>query len=380
LCIISKCLKMSRCRLCGNDISQSSHLVLENVPAGAQLFLKSIDAAHEDAINLLITQCEFCGLVQSSSPPVPYCRNVITAAGLSAAMRQHRESQVRKFTDTYGLVGKSAVEIGCGNGFFLEILDKSGLIAFGTEWGGAKGLNYPVADVYPEPGIKIPGGPFNAFFCLNFLEHAPDPVGFLTGIRQNLTEEAAGLIEVPNYMQQRRLGRVFDYIADHVSYFDINTITTMLSISGFVIDQVMETRNGENIEVWLRNRKQSGLSSDAKTIESTYNHLAEWLANQKIAKQNVAVWGASHQALTILARCSSDEISCIFDSAHFKQNLYSPVSHLPVKKPTKEALAGIDCILIIASGYEQEIKSTLIEKLEFAGNIYYFKGNEIHAL
>jgi hypothetical protein len=368
------------CRLCSSLLSGDQRLALGNAPAGAQLFLDSPTAGdRRDVVTLHIVQCPSCGLVQSASPPVKYYRSVITAAGVSPAMRAHRQKQVAEFSAAYGLTGRSVIEIGCGNGYFLDILAEAGLKAHGTEWGGPPGGagSHPVADTYPAPGIVIPGAPFDAFFCLNFLEHAPDPRSFLGGICENLAKDAVGIVEVPNYTQQRRLRRVFDYIADHVSYFDSDTISTTLALSGLVVEKISETRGGENLEVWVRCRIPSDLVSEANSIAEVQAMLVSWLAFRRAAGERVAIWGASHQALTLLGPVNPSDLVGIFDSAPFKQGRYAPVTRLPILKPSPEAFRDIDCVLLVASGYEREIATTLRNTMRFRGGVFFIQGDII---
>jgi SAM-dependent methyltransferase len=379
--MISTEQKGEKCRLCGAELSHADRLLLHPAPAGAQHFLDSpIRAA--GTISLQIAQCDACGLVQSVTPPVDYYRSVITAAGFSPAMRAHRTAQARTFCDRYSLAGKPVIEIGCNGGYFLQVLSEAQMKPMGTEWkatatSGAN--NQQVIATYPAGGEKIPGAPFAAFFCFNFLEHAPDPRGFLRGIRENLDPGGAGLIEVPNYSQQRRLGRVFDYIVDHVSYFEAETLRTLLALSGFEIERLQETRGGENLEAWVRIRPPANFAEEAETIQQTRAALREWLDKEHAVSRRVAVWGASHQALTLLARLSPDDVIGIFDSAPFKQGRYAPVTGIPILKPTAESVAAADLIIIIASGFENEIAHTLRRKLDFRGRLVAIGATQNHA-
>lgn len=365
-----------RCRLCGAELRRPAPLAFDPAPAGAQHFLAGPEERDgSDAISLTIAECGDCGLVQSTAAAVPYYRNVITAAGISPAMRAHRLAQVKAFAAEYGLTGKPAVEIGCHSGYFLNILGEAGLEPSGTEWQGAADAvtKYPIIDAYPEPGVEIAGSPFAAFFCLNFLEHSPDPRGFLRGIRENLTPDGVGLVEVPNYAQQRRLDRVFDYIADHLAYYDESTLRSVLSLSGFSVERVQETRGGENLEAWVRVRASAALEQEARVISETRENVRGWIEGQRGAGRRIAVWGASHQALTLLAQVTSDGIFGIFDSAPFKQGKYAPVTRLPILKPTAAAVQAADCILIIAAGYEKEIDRNLRDGLQFSGLVFQMK-------
>lgn len=373
------------CRLCAAPLDDQAPLIFDPAPAGAQHFLDRPDGDERGAssIALAITQCPGCGLVQSLSSPVPYYRSVITAAGLSPAMREHRAAQAQGFIEAHELKGKPLVEIGCHTGYFLDILAEAGGDPTGTEYGPEKvgeSARRRIVNAYPAPGVEFPGRPFAAFFCLNFLEHAPDPRAFLSGIRENLAEDGCGLIEVPNYAQQRRLHRVFDYIVDHLSYFDAETLATTLALSGFIVERLEETRGRENLEAWVRARKPRDLAGDASVIAATQKKLKNWLADHRLAGRRAAIWGASHQALTLLARLERNDVVGIFDSAVFKQGRYAPITGLPVLKPTIKALCEVDCILIVAGGYELEIGASLRENFEFTGPVFVMNGSSIERL
>lgn len=362
-----------RCRLCDAALPAEVPLVFDRAPAGAQHFLDTRDVADsDDAISLTINQCGECGLVQSTAPPVPYFKTVITAAGVSPGMRAHRVQQVNAFAKAYSLAGEPVVEIGTHDEYFLQILSDAGLQPHGTQFGGSSAsvTNFAIVDAYPELGRAIAGAPFAAFFCLNFLEHAPAPRAFLRGVRENLTDHGAGLIEVPNYAQQRRLRRVFDYIADHLAYYEAETLRTALELSGFVVERLEETRGGENLEAWVRRRSSANLPSEAEAIAQTRDQLNGWLAEQRTAGKRVAIWGASHQALTLLGEIGANDLVGIFDSAPFKQGRYTPVTRLPVLKPTREALQATDAVLIVAAGYEKEIAANLRAQFGFTGELF----------
>ena len=369
---------MTACRLCGAPVQNA--LVLDPAPAGAQHFLDDQGAPATDAIALGIAQCDACGLVQSTSSPVAEFRRVVTAAGLSPSMRAHRADQARAFADAFGLAGRSVVEIGCGRGYALDLLAQAGMRPTGTEWGGASAApvtQLPIVDAYPTAANVLPGSPFAAFVCYNFLEHAPAPRDFLRGIAANLDVDGVGLVEVPSYEQQRARSRVFDYVADHVSYFDERSLGLALSLSGFTVERIARVRDGENLEAWVRRRAPLPLAEDARAIGAIRHALVEFLTCQAARGGVVGIWGASHQALTMLAGVPTDGIAAIIDSAPFKQGRFAPVSRLPVVAPSAPTVQGMSAVLVIAAGYEREIVTTLRHELEYRGPVFVLEGERV---
>ncbi len=362
-----------RCRLCRETIGDVRKLFFDHAPSGAQLFGATSLEAKDLSLKLTIVECNHCGLVQSESPTVPYYRNAISAAGVSPSMIAHRQSQAHQMA---ALVDQHKVKlalVGCGSGYELPILAEAGFDPVGIEWGGAPvgytGL-YPIINAYPSE-TELPNGTFGAFACFNFLEHAPEPREFLRAIRAWLTPEALGLIEVPNHAKQRRDGRVAAYVADHLSYFDKRTLNTILGVCGFEVLNIREVREGENLEVLLKPMPSAKLGDEQVLLSSALKIIADFFLSSKKAGLHTLVWGASHEALTILCGISNEILpTAIIDSAPFKQGLFAPVTGIPIIAPSRDAFSGVGSVLIIAPGFESEIKQTLRNQYEFIGEIW----------
>lgn len=365
------------CRVCSQPIPTAAFSIVD-APGGAQLFHDDADLAAAAKVSLRIAQCVACGLVQSLSPAVPYFRKAISAAGLSPGMRRYRMEQFSAFVQSHRLDGERVLEAGCGNGDMLPILRAAGVIPFGLEYQdqdveGEEGES-AIINAYPEGGLPLAGSPYAAFVCLNFLEHAPQPRDFLFSLRASLTPAGVGLLEVPNYARQRALGRAFDYVTDHLAYFTLATLRLTLELSGFEVRRIQETRGGENVEAWVQPRPLNDLNKDYESIEASRRALAR-LLQEKVGA--IAIWGASHQALTLLSGLPRNAVHFIIDSAIFKQGKFAPGSGTPVIAPSPAVVKQVDHIVIIASGYETEIALTLRRDLEYSGTIWTFEGGGI---
>ena len=190
------------CKVCGSTLSLDPILTLKNAPSSAQGFVKY--NKKKNNINLKISQCSICGLVQSTNKPVKYYRETIRSVSFSKSMIDFRSAQLKKFIKKYNLTDRKIVEIGSGSGEYLNILKKYSKNYIGLEYSNKniinskkKGLN--VSKGYIDKGnYKIRGGPYDAFICMSFAEHSPDINNFLKGISYNLKTNSYGLIEVPN--------------------------------------------------------------------------------------------------------------------------------------------------------------------------------------
>ena len=71
--------------------------------------------------------------MQLDSAPVSYYKDVIRAAAVSPEMRAFRGRQFRGFVQRFQLSGKKVIEIGCGRGEYLAIIQECGVAAYGLE-------------------------------------------------------------------------------------------------------------------------------------------------------------------------------------------------------------------------------------------------------
>ncbi len=88
--------------------------------------------------------------------------------------------------------------------------------------------------------------------------------------------------------------------------------------------------------------------------------LHEIIADYTAKNKKVAVWGAGHRTLALLALGHLDKIECVVDSAKFKQGKYTPVLHLNIVAPEKLKEKKVDLVLVMVPGiYPDEVIKTL---------------------
>jgi len=96
--------------------------------------------------------------------------------------------------------------------------------------------------------------------------------------------------------------------------------------------------------------------------------------------KKICVWGAGHQALTVLGTTSIyKDISFIIDSADFKQKKYAPGIGIYVIRPKEILKNKIDGIIVIGGGYSNEIIKILRKKYKKI-KLATFLNNEIKSI
>ncbi len=368
------------CKVCHQEVDDKAEEILHNVPEGAQCLVEQYED-NSIGVNLHILQCPYCQTVQLNDEPVRYYKEVITSVGYSKEMKNYREKQMREFAQQYNLYEKRVLEIGTGRGALLEIVENIIPKAMGIEWNieyvqKLKAKGHDVEKGYIQEDYISNRGPLDAFFIVNFLEHAPNPSGILKGIHRNLVSEGVGLVEVPNFDKMIRTNRFYDFIRDHLIYFTKDTLRILLETNGFKVLDIYEAWKEDDLVAIVKKRE----SKEAKMLLNSKNNIKTILnniINTRIAQnKKIAIWGASHQALTLLSMSQNHNISYVIDSAIFKQGRYTPILKIPIISPQQFRENPTDTIIIMAAGYSKEVMEQ-IKRMKIEVEIFILKGDSI---
>ena len=350
-----------KCRVCKSNCFDSPLLRYTNMPSSAQKFpdLKSLKNDNGSDLNLF--QCSSCGLVQLSEKPVSYYKEVIRASSFSSEMKRFRSEQFVSWVDKYNLKGKSILEVGCGRGEYLSILKQ-------TEVSLAHGIEYSKESVsscinseisvtkgfFGDENFVLPKQKYDGFICLNFIEHWPNPNKVLAHLKKNLSEDAIGIVEVPNFDMILKQGLYSEFISDHLFYFTKDTLTFMLNYNGFEVIECSVIWHDYILSAVVRKRKRIDLSllkSRKLNVETELNSFID-----KFEKKEVAIWGAGHQSLAVMSLAKlENKIRYVVDSAPFKQGKYTPATHFPIVAPIELVNNPVKAVIIIAASYSNEV-------------------------
>ncbi len=351
---------MYLCRVCGSPVFKKPLLHFSSMPASAQGFPDEATLNGDKGVDLDVLQCSSCGLVQISGEPVPYYREVIRAASISPEMQAFRRKQFGELAETYGLSGKKLLEVGCGRGDYLSLLREAGIEAWGTEYGEAsvaycqkQGL--PVARTFPDnQDAVLPGAPFDAFACFNFMEHWPNPNAVLGAVSRNLDSIGIGLVEVPNFDMIVRTAMFSEFIPDHLLYFTVETLTFALQRNGFEVLECRAIWHDYILSALVRKRKPLDLASFVQKQERITREINEFI--NRYPAMSVAVWGAGHQALAVMSMADlSGKVQYVVDSAPFKQGRYTTATHIPIVPSSQLNSKPPKAVIVMAASYSDEV-------------------------
>ena len=366
--------EINQCRICKGPFLFPALLEYPNSPRSAQGFLDNLEEL-DDVVDLKIYQCQQCGLVQHDLKPVDYYKDVIRAIAYSEEMGHFREKQLAEWIQKFNLKDKKILEVGSGQGEYLELLLKAG----GTNVYGIENSKESV-EIAKKKGLNIQQGylskdyensyaeNFDAFATFNFMEHWPDISSSLHSLQNSLNESAVGLVEVPNFDFMLKNGMYSEFTTDHIFYFTEKTLRTVLETHGFDVIEINSIWHDYILSAQVKKRPALNIKSFTTKQNKIVNELRNFV--NKFKKNEVIIWGAGHQALAVISIANLDlKVSHVVDSAKFKQDKYTPGTHLLIKDPQSIRLDLPKAIIIMAAAYSDEVAKTLNNQYPEVKNI-----------
>jgi SAM-dependent methyltransferase len=347
------------CRFCNLDNSCDHLLTIENQPPSAQGFFDNQGESYI-TIDLEIYECNQCGLVQHNSEPVSYYKDVIRAVAYSPEMKIFRLQQFKNFLNFNQLWDKNILEIGSGKGEYLDLFNEAGATRL---YGLENSLqSFKILDdkkynsrrgFLDDKFINNWELSFDAIVSFNFVEHWPDLQTGLKNIKNLLSDDGIGLIEVPNFDHMLRNKIYTEFTADHIFYFTEKTFRNALQSVGFEIISMGSVWKDYILSATVKKRQKINIR---EMIESKKKNTFELVNFLSTYDGSVVVWGAGHQALSIMAMIRADSfIEYVVDSAPFKQGKFCPVTGLEIFSPMQLKVDCPKCIVVMGAAYSDEI-------------------------
>lgn len=372
---------MKICRLCKNEITNPPSLRMSPFPKAAQYYPETKEFSHDKGIVLEVYQCANCNLIQLCGDHVDYYKEVITAASFSDDAKASRLQEFQSFVKRLNLEGKKAIEVGCGKGPMLDILSQVGLKVSGLEFSHefvqyAKKCERDVIEGYLDDLGEEYNGEFDAFISLNYIEHQPDTKSFIQNLSRITSENAVGYITAPNVEYLLRTNTLYEFVADHLIYFTQETMRRAFETNGFEVLKSELINNDNDIALTVKKRKIKAISGydEVDTVIDSFNELVR---SVHADGGKIAIWGAGHRTLALIALANPTGVECIVDSADFKQGKFSPVTHLPIISPLEFQNSNIDTIIVMLPGIYPDEVIRSIKQYPRAIKTYKLQDNRI---
>jgi SAM-dependent methyltransferase len=258
----------------------------------------------------------------------------------------------------------SLIEVGCGKGYFLELLAERGFDITGFD-PTYEGSNPRVQHHYFAPGVGMRG---DALVLRHVLEHVQDPYQFLDQLR--LANGGSGLIyiEVPcfDWICQHRVW--FDIYYEHVNYFrgaDFQRMFGSVRESGrlfgeqylYVVADLASLRPPQR--------------DPGDAVRFPADFLARLNDPHGTPGAPTAIWGGASKGVifALLKERSGAPVSTVIDINPAKQGKYVAATGLLIQTPA-QALAQLPAgatIFVMNSNYLEEIRNMSANKYRYVG-------------
>lgn len=186
-----------------------------------------------------------------------------------------------------------------------------------------------------------------------------------------LKPDGIGLIEVPSFTTFINKNRYYDIFRDHLGYYTEYTLQYLLTQNNFQIIKIFHTANDEYLTAYVRNNEyfSSNINISAENYYKYKKDIQKLV--QRYKNKNVAIWGAGGKGISLLSMCgiSPKNILFVIDSDFYKQNKYTPGSHIIIKSPQEVDFKALDVIIISAVMYQEEIMKDLKSKYNYHNKI-----------
>ena len=133
----------------------------------------------------------------------------------------------------------------------------------------------------------------------------------------------------------------------------------------------------KEIEASTKKKEPINISGHFKEVENLIKNLNQIVNRYKKENKKIAVWGAGHRTLALLALSKLSKIDYVVDSAKFKQNKFTPVLHLRILPPETLQNEKVDLVIVMVPGiYPGEVIKT-VKKMDVESDIAKLKDNKI---
>lgn len=320
-------------------------------------FADAASAKASASADMLLVQDAVSGLIFNQAfdaHKLSYDSDYQNEQAFSGQFQQH-------LADVEGIIarhfkGQQLIEVGCGKGYFLELLRDKGYAITGID-PAYEGDN---AEVIKAPFTRGLGLAADAIVLRHVLEHIADPVSFLAQIAE-ANQGGQIYIEVPcfDWIVDHRAW--FDVFYEHVNYFRLQDLRRLFG----TVHEAGHLFGGQYLYIVADLGSLQLTSTDpVPSLEMPVNFTSSLERAVQIIQaapeQGAAIWGASSKGViySLFLQRAGVAVDQVVDINPAKQGRYLPLSGVRVSSPqeARDALPEGANLFVMNSNYLEEIK------------------------
>lgn len=377
------------CPVCGNS-GTTVFFEVESVPVFCNaLWETRARATAAPVAPIRLAHCRRCAMIYNDAfdPGLTrYSPAYENSLHFSPVFRKWAEETAERLVQRYRLREKDVIEIGCGQGDFLALMQRLGnnrVLGFDPSYDPKKNAGAAqrpevtiLPEAYSQAHVQYPA---DFVCCRHVLEHVHHPLDFLEGVRRAIgrNDACAVYFEVPNALYCLEQKGLWDIIYEHCSYFTSESLTNLFLRAGFEPIDVALRYGSQFLTIEARpaqdltNGKYNGewtipnLSQLTSEFQRFYpERVSSWREElSKLYSDNsrIVIWGAGSKGVTFANTLSIShrQIEYIVDVNPRKSGKFIPGTGQQVVEPGFLKEHRPQVIIIMNPIYQTEIRQTV---------------------
>lgn len=252
-----------------------------------------------------------------------------------------------------------ALEIGCGDGYFISQFDDfARIVGFEPSPEGemARKRGVFLIDTYFSVDRLEEFVGFDIVIMRQVLEHIGNPRALIREIKKKILKDGLLYLEVPNGAKSYNKSRFHDFYYEHVSYFTKSSLTLLLENENFEVLSCKSDYEEEIITFVARHRGDevadefTRLTEKMKAVQA---QVQSWLKERK----KIVGWGTAGNGSLFfsLLGITDQEIEYVVDSDARKQGLFLPITKQKVISPNALVQIDPDVVIVLSQFHADEI-------------------------
>ncbi len=255
-----------KCAICGNN--KNTKVLYKSTFSKKKLNSKTFSARRTpDRLHYRLVKCSRCGLI-FSNPILDlkkinslYFKSDFNYDLESEYLKKTYFNYFKKYIQSKNIKKAKILEIGCGNGFFLQELKDNGIKdVYGIE-PGAESVKKANAKIKNNIKVDIlrkglfAKESFDIIFCFHTLDHIPNPNKFLEIIHALLKKNGKVFFIVHNtsglsVKLLKEKSPIFDI--EHIYLFNNKNLKQIFENNKFINSSVFDIKNTYPLRYWLK--------------------------------------------------------------------------------------------------------------------------------
>jgi SAM-dependent methyltransferase len=286
--------------------------------------------------------------------------------------------------ERYGILNKTILEVGCGNGEFLEMLsEKSNSKGIGFDPSYRERRHNPKVRFVPDYLTKEHSPIRSDVLILrHVLEHVAEPRNFLLSLLKHLENDktCTVVIEIPDFSWIMKNEAYWDIFYEHVNYFSYESLSHLLQSVGMNIIDVLHEFKGQYLIVIASYDSRHINKQETRNTNAAFKSLVENIGRfRKTIKSKderidgilgtigenspIVVWGAAAKGVTFLNHLGDEvkkRIPFIIDINPSKQGMFCAGTGKKIM-PAEilESRTDVNDIIVMNPNYYKEISRQL---------------------